>query len=65
MNMASGLAFGVIALAIGVAMVWFGMPNDQGENPRFLRIGLVQMLYPVTALLFLVIGVANLIFALI
>jgi hypothetical protein len=52
------------SLVIGLGMVWFAMPNKQGENPRFLRFGLAQMIYPVTALLFLVIGVAQLIVAL-
>ena len=44
-------------------MLWLAMPNKQGENPRFLRMGLVQMLYPVTVMLFLVIGIAQLIAA--
>ena len=64
MNMAGGVVFGIVALVIGFAMIWFAMPNKQGENPRFLRFGLAQMLYPVTALTFLVVGAAALISAL-
>jgi hypothetical protein len=64
MNLATSLVLGVVSLAIGLGMVWFAMPNKQGENPRFLRFGLAQMIYPVTALLFLVIGTAQLIVAL-
>jgi hypothetical protein len=58
MNLASELVLGLVALAIGFAMIWFAMPNKQGENPHFLRLGLVQMLYPVTAMLFLVVDIA-------
>jgi hypothetical protein len=64
MNMAGSVVFGIVALVIGFAMIWFAMPNKQGENPRFLRFGLVQMLYPVSALTFLVVGAAALISAL-
>jgi hypothetical protein len=46
-------------------MIWFAMPNKkQVENPLFLRLGLAQMLYPVTALTFLVMGAAALVSAL-
>jgi hypothetical protein len=41
-------------------MIWFAMPNRGGENPRFLRLGFVQMFYPAIVLLFFVIGVAEL-----
>jgi ABC-type Fe3+ transport system permease subunit len=47
-ELASGLTLGVASLVIGLAMIWFAMPNQQGENPRFLRMA-VQMVYPVTA----------------
>jgi hypothetical protein len=60
MNIASGLGMSFVALFIGFAMVWFGMPNKQGEHPRFLRFGLMQMIYPVTALGFLVVGILQL-----
>jgi hypothetical protein len=64
MSIAGSVVFGIATLVIGLAMIWFAMPNKQGKNPRFLRFGLAQMLYPVTALTFLVVGAAALISAL-
>jgi hypothetical protein len=63
MTSALDLAIAGVALVIGVAMIWLARPNAQGEHPRFLRRGLVQMVYPVVAMLFLVIGIAQLILA--
>jgi hypothetical protein len=60
MQLASGLGIGIAALAIGFALVWFGMPNKVGEHPRFLRTGFMQMIYPAAALTFIAIGVASL-----
>jgi hypothetical protein len=62
MNIASGLGIGIASLLIGAAMVWFARPNTQGQNPPFLRFGLLQMLYPAIALLFVVLGVTELLF---
>jgi len=39
------------------------MPNRVGENPRFLRSGFMEMVYPAAALVFIVIGVAELLAA--
>jgi hypothetical protein len=33
---------GIGALVLGFALLWFGMPNKIGENPRFLRNGLMR-----------------------
>ena len=63
MNLGFSLASAVVSLAIGLAMLWFAMPNKKGENPRFLRMGLMPPLYPVTVMLFLVICIAQLIAA--
>jgi hypothetical protein len=60
MELASEFIFGIGALVIGLAMLWFAMPNKGGENPRFLRLGFVQMFYPAIVLLFVVIGLAEL-----
>jgi hypothetical protein len=40
-------------IANGLAMIWFAMPDKQGEHRPLLRVGLVQMIYPVIAMLFL------------
>jgi hypothetical protein len=60
MELASEFIIGTGALVIGLAMIWFAMPNRGGGNPRFLRLGFVQMFYPAIVLLFFVIGVAEL-----
>lgn len=62
--MASDLAIGIGALVVGLAMIWFGMPNKAGENPRLLRLGFMQMIYPAIVLMFLVAGPAELLKAL-
>jgi hypothetical protein len=63
MQLASEVVIGIGALALGFALVWFGMPNKIGENPGFLRNGLMEMAYPAVALAFIVIGVAELLTA--
>jgi hypothetical protein len=63
MQLASEIVIGIGALVLGFALVWFGMPNRIGENPRFLRNGFMEMVYPVVALVFIVIGVAKLLAA--
>jgi hypothetical protein len=60
MQLASGLVIGVGALIFAFAMVWLGMPNKSGESPRFLRNGLMQMIYPAIVLAVMVIGIAEL-----
>jgi hypothetical protein len=63
MQLGTELGIGIAALAIGLALVWFGMPNKVGEHPRFLRAGFMQMIYPAAALTFIAIGVASLLAA--
>jgi hypothetical protein len=60
MELASDIIIGIGALAVGLAMLWFGMPNKSGQNPRFLRFGFIEMIYPAIVLLFFVIGIAEL-----
>jgi hypothetical protein len=60
MELASEIVIGIGALVVAVVMVWFGMPNKAGVNPRLLRLGFMQMVYPATVLAFLVFGVAEL-----
>ena len=52
------LTIGVVALALGVAMLWLGMPK-RGVSPAFMRSGFMEVLYPVGCLLALVLGVAG------
>jgi hypothetical protein len=61
MQLASELVIGIGALVLGFALVWFGMPNRLGDSPRFLRAGFMQMVYPAVALVFMTIGIAELI----
>lgn len=60
MELASDIGIGIGALVIGTAMIWFGMPNKAGENPAFLRLGFMQMIYPAIVLMFVVVGVTEL-----
>ena len=62
--MASEIIIGIGALVLGVAMIWVGMPNKAGQNPRLLRSGFMQMIYPAAILAFMVAGVAELLKAL-
>ena len=53
------LTIGVVALALGVAMFWLGMPR-KGVSPVFMRnSSFMEMLYPVGCLIALVVGVAG------
>jgi hypothetical protein len=42
-----------------IALIWFGLANRIGESPRFLQNKLMEMVYPVTASLFVVLGIAK------
>jgi hypothetical protein len=63
MQLASEVVIGIVSLVLGFALLWFGMPNKIGENPRFLRNGLMEMVYPAVVLIFIVFGVAELLAA--
>jgi hypothetical protein len=60
MELASELIIGISAFCVGIAMIWWGKPNKTGENPRLLRLGFMQMIYPAAVLAILVLGVAEL-----
>ena len=64
MELASEIVIGIGALVIAVAMIWLGMPNKVGENPRLLRSGFMQMIYPAAILGVMVAGIAELLKAL-
>ena len=39
MELASEFIIGIGGLVIGLAMLWFGMPNKGGENPSLFTLG--------------------------
>jgi hypothetical protein len=61
MELASDIVIAIVAFAVGIAMIWLGKPNKAGENPAFLRISFMQMIYPAAVLTVLVIGIAEVI----
>ena len=52
------LTIGVVALALGVALVLLGMPK-KGVSPAFMRNGFMEMVYPAGCLLAFVLDVAG------
>ena len=52
------LIVGVVALALGVTMIWVGSPKG-GVSPAFMRNGFMEMIYPLGCLLVFVAGVAG------
>jgi hypothetical protein len=63
MQLLSGLGIGSGLLVVGLALLWFGMPNKVGESPRFLHGALMQMIYPAIVMTFMVMGIAELLVA--
>ena len=59
--MIEDLLVGLVALAVAVVLLVVGLPNRRGESPRFLRSYAAPMLYPAIILVFIAIGVAELI----
>jgi hypothetical protein len=55
------LLVGLVALAVAVVLLVVGLPNRRGESLRFLRSYAAPMLYPAIILVFIAIGVAELI----
>ena len=48
------LMLGIVALALGVALIWMGIPKDL--NPAFLPHGMMEFVYPVVCLITLFAG---------
>jgi hypothetical protein len=55
------LLIGLVSLAAAFVLLFMGLPNRQGESPRFLQFRAAPMLYPAAVLVFLAIGLAELI----
>jgi hypothetical protein len=56
------ITLGIIFLVVSVVMLWFGRAR-QGEPRSFMRVWIVGMAYPMTCMIFLVMGFALLILA--
>jgi hypothetical protein len=55
------LLFGVVALVIAAGLLVIALPNRYGESPRFLQFYAAPMIYPAVVLIFIGLGVAELI----
>jgi hypothetical protein len=59
--MSRDLMIGLISLAAALVLLFLGLPNRRGESLRFLRFYAAPMIYPAIILIFLGMGVAELI----
>jgi hypothetical protein len=55
------LLIGLLAIATGFGLFMLGLPNRRGESPRFLQGSSLPILYPPVVLVFVVVGIAELI----
>jgi hypothetical protein len=55
------LLIGLFAIATGFGLLRVGLPNRRGESPRFLLGSSLSILYAPVVLVFLVVGIAELI----
>ena len=58
------LAIGIVMVAAAAALIYFGLPDRQGNSPRFLRFGAALVLYPPVILVVSAFGLAELYFSL-
>jgi hypothetical protein len=49
--MTQDLLIGLVAVALGAGLLVVGLPNRQGESPRFLQSYAAPMLYPAAILI--------------
>ena len=61
--MSPELWIGVVLLVIATGLIFIGLPDKDGESPRFLQFEAAAVLYPPFIMIFLVGGVAELITA--
>jgi hypothetical protein len=54
-------SIGIVALIIAAGLFVVALPNKYGESPRFLQFYAAPSVYPAAVLVFLVLGVAELI----
>jgi hypothetical protein len=55
--MFEGITIGVVMVAVGVLLVFIGMPKH-GVTPRFMRFDAAMVVYPPLVLTFLAFGTA-------
>jgi hypothetical protein len=59
-----GVAIGLGMLGIAAALIYLGLPDEQGNSPRFLRFSSASVLYPPLILVFIALGTAEVFFSL-
>lgn len=62
--MSQELWISVVLLVIAAGLIFIGLPDKAGVSPRFLRFEAAVVLYPPLVMIFLVLGAAELIAAL-
>jgi hypothetical protein len=58
------LVIGGALCAVGLALLFIGLPRNGGVSPRFLQFAAATILYPPLVMVFLVLGTAEIISAL-
>ena len=58
------LAIGIVMVMIAAALIYFALPDKQGNSPHFLRFGSALVLYPPVILVVSAFGLAELYFSL-
>jgi hypothetical protein len=57
------MLIGSVLVAAGLALIYIGLPDKNGESPRFLRFGPALVAYPPLILVLLGLGAAEIISA--
>ena len=60
-KMTHDLLIGIVALIAAASLFIVGLPTKHGESPRFLQFYAAPMVYPAVVLIFLALGIAELI----
>jgi hypothetical protein len=58
---AMSIPLGIALLAVGVLLIWLGLPDRHGVHRRFLRFSSAQVIYPPAILVVIALGSAALI----
>lgn len=53
------MLIGSVLIGAGIALIYAGLPDKNGESPRFLRYGPALVTYPPLILVLLGLGVAE------